>query len=572
MYTNKQIFNDGIRFQGQVPADDRTYIDSLSDLYITPATQTSSNLYGRAYKGLVVVVGTSDGSDANILVCKKATPYNPGSTESVSATNYLTYWRDITDKTKMVNTDRGIKVIQDKFTGTLWKINKIANPASGVFASYALAAMAPDGNTYVNVSGSAQIDIPELEVVDDVHVCKATYDSTTHKYTETARQGDPNWDTAAGDVYLHIVWNTKDDDSDPTDDKSSETYIKVSDMISVDVTDLQRQIDDVSTRLKNQITKEGNDVTALNNRIANVSTDVSTLTGYVNTTISENVERLQTNINNVSTNLSNTSTSLSNTISDLSANLNGKISDVSSDLRNLINTTNENTSTYLGGLISDASQRLGEQITKEGNDVTRIDEHLSTLDVSYGNMNTTVNELTEHLNVSVGEAIEAYRNASNALDDVSTQEMVMAAAIIKIREDISTLHNGYFGAGAMTLDLNRRKTLAISKDGEAEVMTEEPDEFEYVVSEVDMTSLFEAEVGAEASVDLRTINTVERYIIKNNIKIEIEITYKEDTDNIIFYYDFMDATSFKREFVEIGMNDESSLVILNKKTVKLCKI
>lgn len=572
MYTNKQIFNDGIRFQGQVPADDRTYIDSLSDLYITPATQTSSNLYGRAYKGLVVVVGTSDGSDANVLVCKKATPYNPGSTESVSATNYLTYWRDITDKTKMVNTDRGIKVIQDKFTGTLWKINKIANPATGVFASYALAAMAPDGNTYVNVSGSAQIDIPELEVVDDVHVCKATYDATTHKYTETARQGDPNWDTAAGDVYLHIVWNTKDDDSDPTDDKSSETYIKVSDMISVDVTDLQRQIDDVSTRLKNQITKESNDVTALNNRIANVSTDVSTLTGYVNTTISENVERLQTNINNVSTNLSNTSTSLSNTISDLSANLNGKISDVSSDLRNLINTTNENTSTYLGGLISDASQRLSEQITKEGNDVTRIDGHLSTLDVSYGNMNTTVNELTEHLNVSVGEAIEAYRNASNALDDVSTQEMVMAAAIIKIREDISTLHNGYFGAGAMTLDLNRRKTLAISKDGEAEVMTEEPDEFEYVVSEVDMTSLFEAEVGAEASVDLRTINTVERYIIKNNIKIEIEITYKEDTDNIIFYYDFMDATSFKREFVEIGMNDESSLVILNKKTVKLCKI
>ena len=240
MYKNKQIFNDGIRFQGQVPADDRTYIDSLSDLYITPATQTSSNLYGRAYKGLIVVIGTPDDSDANVLVCKKATPYNPGSTESVSATNYLTYWRDITDKTKMVNAERGIKVIQDKFTGTLWKMNKIANPATGVFASYALAAMAPDGNTYVNVSGSAQIDIPELEVVDDVHVCKATYDSAARKYIETARQGDPNWDTAAGDVYLHIIWNTKDDDGNPSDDKSSETYIKVSDMISVDVTDLQR--------------------------------------------------------------------------------------------------------------------------------------------------------------------------------------------------------------------------------------------------------------------------------------------------------------------------------------------
>ena len=572
MYTNKQIFNDGIRFQGQVPADDRTYIDSLSDLYITPATQTSSALYGRAYKGLIVVVGTSDGSDANILVCKKATPYNPGSTESVSATNYLTYWRDITDKTKMVDASRGIKVIQDKFTGTLWKINKIANPATGVFASYALAAMAPDGNSYVNVSGSAQIDIPELEVVDDVHVCKATYDAATHTYTETARQGDPNWDTAAGDVYLHIVWNTKDDDSDPTDDKSSETYIKVSDMISVDVTDLQRQIDDVSTRLKNQITKEENDVNALNKRIADVSTDVSTLAGYVNTTISQNVNTLQTNINSVSTNLSNTSTALNNSISDLSSNLNNEISDVSSDLRELINTKTESASTYFSGIISDVSSRLDEQITKESNDVSGITGRLNTLDVSYGILTTTVNELTDHLNASVAEAVDAYRNASNALDDVSTQEMVMAAAIIKIREDISTLHNGYFGAGAMTLDLNTRKTLAISKDGDAEVTTEEPNDYDYVISEVDMTPLFEAEVGAEASVDLRTINTIERYIIKNNIKIEIEITFKEDTDNIVFYYDYMDATSFKREFVEIGMNDESSLVILNKKTVKLCKI
>ena len=68
----------------------------------------------------------------------------------------------------------------------------------------------------------------------------------------------------------------------------------------------------------------------------------------------------------------------------------------------------------------------------------------------------------------------------------------------------------------------------------------------------------------------RTVRDLSVY--ENNIKIEIEITFKEDTDNIVFYYDYMDATSFKREFVEIGMNDESSLVILNKKTVKLCKI
>lgn len=373
-------------------------------------------------------------------------------------------------------------------------------------------------------------------------------------------------------MYLHIVWNTKDDDSDPTDDKSSETYIKVSDMISVDVTDLQRQIDDVSTRLKNQITKEDNDVNALNKRIADVSTDVSTLAGYVNTTISQNVNTLQANINSVSTNLSNTSTALNNSISDLSSNLNNEISDVSSDLRELINTKTESASTYFSGIISDVSSRLDEQITKESNDVSVITGRLNTLDVSYGILTTTVNELTDHLNASVAEAVDAYRNASNALDDVSTQEMVMAAAIIKIREDISTLHNGYFGAGAMTLDLNTRKTLAISKDGDAEVTTEEPNDYDYVISEVDMTPLFEAEVGAEASVDLRTINTIERYIIKNNIKIEIEITFKEDTDNIVFYYDYMDATSFKREFVEIGMNDESSLVILNKKTVKLCKI
>ena len=292
----------------------------------------------------------------------------------------------------------------------------------------------------------------------------------------------------------------------------------------------------------------------------------------MNSKISENVSTLQANINNVSTNLNNTSTALTKSIQNLEFELNIRISDARRDLRELINTNTESVSTYFDGIISDVSSRLSDQITKERNDVTRIDGHLRTLDVSYGNMNTTVNKLTDHLNASVAEAVDAYRNASNALDDVSTQEMVMAAAIIKIREDISTLHNGYFGAGAMTLDLNTPKTLAISKNGEAGVITEEPDDFNYVVSEVDMTPLFEAEVGAEASVDLRTINTIERYIIKNNIKIEIEITFKEGTDNIVFYYDYIDATSFKREFVEIGMNDESSLVILDKKTVKLCKI
>lgn len=561
MYTNVQKFNDGLRIQGQVPVDDRLYLDSLQNLYITTASYNSCPLYGRAYKGMIVVLGDTN----DVLVCKNAEPYTPGkltTSNSVNATNYLTYWKDITDKSKMVDGD-SIKVVQDKFTGTLYKINKLEAP-TGVYASYALAVKTPGSTSYVSLTDT-KIDIPELEVVDEVHVCKA-YQDSQGVWHETSRQGDPNWASDTHDVYLHIIWNTMDDDGDTTDDKSSETYIKVSDMIEVDISDLQRQIDDVSTRLKNQIDKEKSDVSTLNGRIADVSTDVSTLRTYVNTTVENNVSTLNATIKDVSTRLDNSVTTINNTISNLSTNVHKEINDVSSDLRELIATSGGNASTYFKGLIDNVSTRLSEQITKEANDIAGVNTHLGTLDTSYSNMSTTVTELTNHLNASVAEAISAYSAAADALDDVSTQEMVMAAAIIQIKNAINENHSGTFSAGAMTMDVPMMRSAV------AENADDAADGYNYVIEEVDMTPVFAAEIGAEANIDLRTINTVERYIIKNNIKIEIEITYKEDTENIVFYYDFMDATAFKREFVEIGMNEESSLVVLNKKTVKLCKV
>ena len=817
MYTNKQIFNDGIRFNGQVPADDRMYLDSLEQLYITTSTYTSSQLYGRAYKGLIVVIGQTN----NVLVCKNAEPYTPGRitpSNPVNSATYLTYWKDITDKSKMVD-GNSIKVVQDKFTGTLYKINKITNPPTGVYASYALAVKTPGASEYVNLIDSFQIDIPELQVVNDIHVCKAVYNQQTGKYVETARQGDPNWDTAPGDVYLHIIWKTVDEDSS---DNTSETYIKVSDMISVDLTDLQRQIDETNANLNAYVNVETIHYNTLTNNINDVSSQLQSLGNYVNGNVTNrldnidiqiddvsenlanNVNELQNNIDNTSTYFVNRIEKINSSIDDVNFNLNRKIDDVSNGLVYFINSSIVNVSSYVNDRVNDISLNLRNQITKENSDISAVNTHLSIIDAScsiitfdinslnnrlisnvaeltdlynsvirdvsnqesiiaasyiklkqdvnldiesefndlsinvnrkindlsanievninrkindlsneidetstylndrisavntqvqtiqsyvnteinrinssmgsmkndistfertvttqinslrnelqgeignistnletnvnnlqsqinnvssnintyvqninnsiidlstnvYGKIdsvnsslvnfiNTSINNATvrlnnnidtvernlnDHMNASFAEAQSAYTEAADILNDVSTQEVAMAAALIMMKNVINTQHPNVFGFnGIDTLDSVSpvKKTIAIDRNNITDIQSvnnEEINYYQYVDSDVDMTSVFSAEIGSDASVDLRSINNTKYYLIKNGLKINVRFTFKENSDNVVFYYDFIDTTAFKREFIEIGMNDESSLVIINKKVVKLCKI
>ena len=142
--------------------------------------------------------------------------------------------------------------------------------------------MGPGESSYSDLTAT-QIDIPKLQVVDQVHVCKAIYNDTTHTYTETAVQGEcteEEWLAAAGDVYLHIEWDTKDDDGDPTNDKTAETYIKVSDMISIDITGLNTSVN----LLENRGIIWDSSINSLETRATNLETRATNLEAYTQDT------------------------------------------------------------------------------------------------------------------------------------------------------------------------------------------------------------------------------------------------------------------------------------------------
>ena len=172
LYTNKQKSNDGLRLIGYDPIDDRLIAESVNDLYITTTSYASHDLYNRAYRGMTVtVVNTND-----IYICFDATPYKPNSVVDVNATNFKNYWKRVSMLADDSGTMPTIKIINDVITGGKYKITKLSNVAAGIYASYKLQYAKPGETTYNDIVDSFQMDVPEVEVVEEVHVCKAYMD------------------------------------------------------------------------------------------------------------------------------------------------------------------------------------------------------------------------------------------------------------------------------------------------------------------------------------------------------------------------------------------------------------
>lgn len=157
--------------------------------------------------------------------------------------------------------DTTVKIVNNKLTasGNTYTIEALETATSGALKTYQLYQTTADG-TKTPVANSI-IDIPKDYVLKEVHLCKAELynDGGIIKYEETARQGDPDFDTAEGDIYLHFIWVTKEDsdliygdsstNDSSTDDSSipgfvSETFIKVTDIAPIYIGDADG---DVST-------------------------------------------------------------------------------------------------------------------------------------------------------------------------------------------------------------------------------------------------------------------------------------------------------------------------------------
>lgn len=322
LYFNKQKLNNPFSPNGAAPLDDRSVFDLQQDLYIDTDEKTLHPLYNRAYKGMqVAVFNPEDNGEALHLILINPEPYMPDGNVSITADNFEEYWtvigsfvqryvNEVVDPsigrlweyvrhTNIVNVggidisadndyeiaenitatlyeikvktdDNTIKLIDDKLTGAEYKITKmdIDTLATGVFSTYKLSIKRPGATEYVDLDQT--IDIPKAQVLKETYVCKAVYNEG--EYTITVKQKDvtpEEFAEAEGEVYLRLIWETPDDD-ESTDDFSADTWLKVSDLIAVDITGLNTSV--------NILEEEVDDI--YNNRLAAI--DSSIKNDYIN--------------------------------------------------------------------------------------------------------------------------------------------------------------------------------------------------------------------------------------------------------------------------------------------------
>ena len=98
VYTNIKKLNNGFSVLGQFPLDDRSVLDSLTDIFIDESNPKACPLYNLAYLGMSINVVEGDGTEENervvsTIILKDAAPYTPGKVVTVNSANYRTYWK-----------------------------------------------------------------------------------------------------------------------------------------------------------------------------------------------------------------------------------------------------------------------------------------------------------------------------------------------------------------------------------------------------------------------------------------------------------------------------------------------
>lgn len=269
--------------------------------------------------------------------------------------------------------------------------------------------------------------------------------------------------------------------------------------------------------------------------------------------------------------------SLKSVIAYTKEELSGEISRIQTEL----NTKIDNNTSTLNSLVSEVSSNLSSFQTSTNASIGRIDANITTIDSSINSLETHMGEIdltVASLGSLVTELKTRVETAETTVErigeDVSTQEQVMAGAIVDMRSDyrtqIETLHNnpniwapnGTYGTSA---------TRSVAPIGD------EVRGLSYVETEtgnrtIDLTTLFETEQGQPADVDLRSIYDSALFVAKGPVQVRVDTTFREDTDDsLVLYYDFIDATAVKRQVIEIGNNDDAVLTVLMKKTVTLAK-
>ena len=266
MYNGNQPFNDTIHLNGPAPLDDRDVFSSVDGLYFTHGDKNHP-LFNRAYKGMQVVI--FDGSASIFMILNDDTPYSANNTTvNVTAQNYLDYWAI--------------------FSGSEYKIVKADVANAGMFSTYKLAFKSPNMKEFQTLEDTV-IDIPKDYVLKEVHQCKASYNTSTNAYTETSFPNDSKWATDKNPVYIHFIWQTKDSST-----ATSNTYLKVADVIKVDLTELNSSVNTLETHFK---TVADPSISALERHFINVvDPSISALETHFATVVDPSVSAVESHI------------------------------------------------------------------------------------------------------------------------------------------------------------------------------------------------------------------------------------------------------------------------------------
>lgn len=364
IYTNTTSLQNAFHIEFNKPLDDRLSHNSVESFLISKNNPTACPLYKKAYVGMPVSVLNADRTAALLYVCKDATPYiyqgngKPGAAD-VTAETIGNYWT--------------------LMSGGEYKLVKASTANSGMLATYKMQYKAPGQNTFSDIVGAASIDIPKDYLLKEVHLCKASYNGS--KYTETSKQGSSTWNTDNNDVYIHFIWFTKDGGSE----KTSETYLRVSDVINVDVTEINAHID-ASIAEVNRYT---------DNSYANLNSSVAS---HIDSSVNAIKTQIASSLAALNSSIDASWVAINNHIDSSYVSLNSSVASHIDASVNAINTRIDSSLATLNSAIDSSWVAIN----------TRIDNSYDSLNSSVAlHIDSSVNAINTHVNSSVN-AINAH--------------------------------------------------------------------------------------------------------------------------------------------------------------------
>lgn len=423
IYTNTTSLQNAFHIEFNKPLDDRMSQESVNSFLIDKSDPTACPLYKKAYVGMPVSVLNADRTAALLYVCKDATPYifqgagKPGAAD-VTAETINKYWT--------------------LMSGGEYKLVKLSQANNGMLATYKMQYKAPGKKTFSDISGADSIDIPKDYLLKEVHLCKATENGGV--YRETSKQGDSNWNTDKNPVHIHFIWFTKDGGSE----KTSETYLKVSDVINVDVTEINKHIDasigkvyeyiDASVNtIKTQITSS---LTTLNAKIdsswaainRHIDSSYVALDASVASHIDASVDAINTRIDSSLATLTNaidaSLVAINNRIDSSYESLNSSFVAVAQYVDSSIKTMSEHIEQY-DAVHAAAFTDLDTRVTANKNAITKIDSSVKSIDSSLSEMDevraAALTDFKKQFDASIGDlvrrvaALEAAAAASTSV-------------------------------------------------------------------------------------------------------------------------------------------------------------